>query len=112
MNRFLLRCAPLILVVPCASNAEVIKLICTNVSGDGSLMYIVDTKLNTVSLNDERAKDVFISKEKIIFTTDYKKGKGSFVQSINRVTGYMHIQSGDGTPISAAYQCGLAKAKF
>ena len=112
MNRFLLRVAVLLLVVPCASHGEVIRLICTDISGDSSMFYTVDTKLNTVFVYDELAKDVFINKEKIIFTTDYKKGKGSFVQSINRVTGYMHIQSGDGTPISAAYKCDLAKAKF
>jgi hypothetical protein len=95
------------------SFAEVIKLVCTeNISGHSSLFYTVDTKLNTVSLNDEFARDVYIDKDKIIFTFDYMQGKNSFVMSINRMTGYMHAKSGDGTPISSVHLCELAKSKF
>ena len=72
------------------ASAEKIDLVCTKVTGDESLSYLIDTTANTVSREGDLANEVQILPDRIFFSYPYKNT--TFMHSINRVTGRLSVQ--------------------
>lgn len=89
--------------------AEKIDLVCTKVTGDESLAYLIDTTANTVSREGDLANEVRILPDRIFFSYSYKNT--TFMHSINRITGRLSVQSA-GISVGGTHLCDRNRPKF